>query len=129
MRRSLAFGLLSIWVLATGASCETTLRGGNFSAQASGAAAAAGIVVYLVGTSVYCLAYKEVCFPDKAELQARADAHTQAQATFTAGLRRYREGDPAGLEGICLAAHQGYAGAQYFFATHLFRQVRRRRCP
>ena len=122
MRRSLAFGLLSIWMLATGASCETMVRGGNFSAQASGTAAAAGVVVFLVGIGVYCLMYDEECFPDEAELLARADAHTQAQAAFTAGLRRYREGDPAGLEGICLAAHRGYASAQYFYGTHLFRQ-------
>lgn len=122
MRRSLAFGLLSIWMLATGSSCETMVRGGNFSAQASGTAAAAGIVVFLVGTGVYCLVYNEECFPDEAELQARADAHAQAQAAFTAGLRRYREGDPAGLEGICLAAHRGYAGAQYFYGTHLLRR-------
>ena len=122
MRRSLAFGLLGIWMLATGASCETTVQGGHFSAQASGTAAVAGVAVFLLGTGVYCLAYGEACAPDKAEVQARAGARARAQGAFTAGLRRYREGDPAGLEGICLAAHGGYAGAQYFYGTHIFRQ-------
>ena len=122
MRRSVAFVLFSVWLLTTGSSCQTTAQGSNFHFESSGAASAAGIGVFLVAAGIYCLANTENCFPDEEKLQARAASYAQAQATFTAGLRRYREGDPTGIESICLSAHRGYANAQYFYGTHLFKQ-------
>lgn len=122
MRRSLAFGLLAIWMLTTGASCQTTVQGGNFRAEGSGAAAGVGVALFLVSGAIICLSDTEDCFLDEDEVRARAAAAAQVRATFTAALRRYREGDPTGLEGICLAAHQGYANAQYFYGVHLFKR-------
>jgi hypothetical protein len=61
-------------------------------------------------------------FPDEEALQAQADAFERARATYIAGLRRHQNGDPVGLEWICLSAHQGYARAQYFYGTYLYQQ-------
>ena len=121
MQRTLLFGLLTIWILTTGSSCQTNVNSGSGSFQASGAAAGASVVVFLVGASIYCIAYTEECFPDEEALQARAAAYAEAQATFAAGLRRKGEGDPTGIEWICQSAHKGYAAAQYFYGVHLYR--------
>ncbi len=122
MGRSALFALLAIWFLTTGSSCQATVNNGRTTIVASDAAAAAGVGVYLVGIGIYCIAYTEECFPDEEALQAQADAYERARQTFTAGLRRYRDGDPTGLEWICLSAHQGYARAQYFYGAYLYRQ-------
>ncbi len=121
MPRTLIFGLLTIWILTTGSSCQTNVNSGSGSFQASGAAAGAGVVVFLVGASIYCIANTEECFPDEEALQAQAAAYAEAQATFAAGLRRKHEGDPTGIEWICQSAHKGYAAAQYFYGVHLYR--------
>jgi hypothetical protein len=121
VRRTLIFGLLVIWVLTTGSSCQTNVKGGTGNFHASGAAAGVGIAVFLVGGGIYCIAYTEECFPDEEALQAQAAAYAEAQATFAAGLRRHSEGDPAGMEWICRSAHTGYAAAQYFYGVHLYR--------
>ncbi len=121
MRRTLIFGLLTIWILTTGSSCQINVNSGRGSFHGSGAAAGASVVVFLVGASIYCIAYTEECFPDEEALQAQAVAYAEAQATFAAGLRRQREGDPTGIEWICQSAHKGYAAAQYFYGVHLFR--------
>ncbi len=121
MRRTLIFGLLTIWILTTGSSCQTNVNSGRGSFHASGAAAGVGVAVFLVGGGIYCIANTEECFPDEEALQAQAAAYAEAQATFAAGLRRKREGDPAGIEWICQSAHKGYAAAQYFYGVHLYR--------
>ncbi len=123
MWRSWFFGALAIWFLTTGASCQTTLRGGSGAVHATDAAAAAGIAVYLVGAGIYCLVYTEECFPDEEALRAQATAYAEAQAAFVAGLRQHQAGDPAGLERICLSAHRGYANAQYFYGARLLRRA------
>lgn len=121
MRRKLIFGLLAIWILTTGSSCQTNVKGGTGSYHASGAAAGVGVAVFLVGGGIYCIVNTEACFPDEEALQARAAAYAEAQATFAAGLRRKGEGDPTGIEWICQSAHKGYAAAQYFYGVHLYR--------
>lgn len=122
MGRTALFALLAMWFLTTGSSCQTTVNSGRTTIVASDAAAAAGIGVSLVGIGIYCIAYTEECFPDEDALRAQAEAYERARATFTAGLRRYRDGDPRGLEWICRSAHQGYARAQYFYGSYLYRQ-------
>ena len=122
MGRASLFALLAIWFVTTGSSCQTTIDNGNTTITASNAAAAVGFGVYLVGIGIYCIAYTEECFPDEEALQAQADAYERARATFTAGLRRYRTGDPVGLEWICLSAHQGYAAAQFYYGAYLYRE-------
>ena len=121
------FALLAVWVLTTGSSCQGTVNNGRSTIVASDGAALVGIGVTLVGIGIYCIAYTEECFPDEEALQAQADAYERARATFTAGLRRHREGDPVGLEWICLSAYQGYAQAQYYYGAYLYRQGPERR--
>ena len=123
MWRPWVFGALAIWFLTTGSSCQTTLSGGSGAVHATGAAAAAGIAVFLVGAGIYCLVYTEECFPDEEALRAQATAYAEAQAAFVAGLRQHQAGDPAGLERICLSAHRGYANAQYFYGARLVRRA------
>ena len=120
--RTSILALLAIWLLTTGSSCSATVNSGRTTIAASDAAAAAGIGVTLVGIGIYCMVNTEECFPDEEALQAQADAYERARATYTAGLRRHRNGDPAGLEWICQSAHQGYARAQFFYGSHLYRQ-------
>lgn len=114
--------LLAIWFLTTGSSCSASVSSGRgtFAATDSAAAISAGVI--LVGIGIYCIAYTEECFPDEEALQAQADAFGRARATYTAGLRRHQNGDPTGLEWICLSAHQGYARAQFFYGAYLYRQ-------
>ena len=113
---------LALWLLTTGSSCQATFGNGGGAAAASGAAAGASIAALLVGGIVYCTLDFENCFPDEDALQARYDAHIQAQARFAAGLRRHQAGDPEGLELICLSAHGGYRNAQYFYGSQLMRR-------
>ncbi len=121
MPRTLIFGLLTIWILTPGSSCQTNVNSGSGSFHASGTAAGVGVAVFLVGGGIYCIANTEECFPDEEALQAQAVAYAEAQSTFAAGLRRQREGDPTGIEWICQSAHKGYAAAQYFYGVHLYR--------
>ena len=57
--------------------------------------------------------------PAVVEAVARKEA---AQAAFTAGLHAYRLGDPSAIIWICGSAKQGFANAQYFYATHLLKK-------
>lgn len=116
------FALLAIWLLTTGSSCSGSTSGGRTTIVATDWAAVAGVGFYLVGIGIYCIVNTEECFPDEEALQAQFDAYERAGATYTAGLRRHREGDPVGLEWICLAAHQGFARAQYYYGSYLYRQ-------
>ena len=111
-----------VWFLTTGSSCSGSVNNGRTTIVATDYAVAVGVGVYLVGIGIYCIAYTEECFPDEEALQAQADAYERARATYTAGLRRHRNGDPTGLEWICLSAHQGYARAQFFYGTYLYQQ-------
>ena len=122
MGRLSLLALLFVWFATTGSSCSGSVNSGRTTIVATDWAAAAGAGVFLVGVGIYCIVNTEECFPDEEALQAQADAYERARATFTAGLRRHREGDPVGLEWICLSAHQGYARAQYYYATYLYRQ-------
>lgn len=122
MGRATLFALLAAWFLTTGSSCQGTVNNGHTTIVGTDAAVGIGVGVYLVGIGIYCIAYTEECFPDEEALQAQADAYERARATFTAGLRRHRNGDPVGLEWICLSAHQGYAPAEYFYGVYLYRQ-------
>jgi hypothetical protein len=120
--RHLVLALIAVWFLTTGSSCQGTVNNGHTTISGTDAAVGVGVGVYLVGIGIYCIAYTDECFPDEEALQAQADAYERAQATFTAGLRRHRNGDPVGLEWICLSAHQGYAPAQYYYGAYLYRQ-------
>ena len=122
MGRWSLLALLAIWFLTTGSSCSGSVNSGRTTVVATDWAAGATVALYLVGISIYCIANTEECFPDEEALQAQADAFERARATYTAGLRRHREGDPVGLEWICLSAHQGYARAQYYYGSYLYRQ-------
>lgn len=122
MGRWSLLALLAIWFLTTGSSCSGTVNNGRTTIVATDYAAVAGAGVMLIGVGIYCIAYTEECFPDEEKLQAQADAYQRARATFTAGLRRQRDGDPVGLEWICLSAHQGYAPAQYYYASYLYKR-------
>ena len=42
--------------------------------------------------------------------------------TYQSGVDKLANGDPSGLEMICLAGLQGYAKAQYHYGVYLFRQ-------
>jgi TPR repeat protein len=120
--RASLFALLAIWFLTTGSSCSGSVNNGRGTFVATDYAAAVSVGVFLVGVGIYCIAYTEECFPDEEALQAQADAYERARATYIAGLRRHQNGDPTGLEWICLSAHQGYARAQYFYGTYLYQQ-------
>ena len=122
MARHSLLALFAVWFLTTGSSCQGTIDNGHTTISGSDAAVGIGVGVYLVGIGIYCIAYTDECFPDEEVLQAQADAYERARATFTAGLRRHRVGDPVGLEWICLSAHQGYAPAQYYYGAYLYRQ-------
>ena len=113
LRRSFIFALLCIWILTTGSSCQSTVTGSSFQAQGEGAGV---ILVVLVAAGVACLANEYGCRgrpPTPLE---------QVQGTFESGVDLIKQGDSAGLDWICLAGHQGYARAQYYYGVHLFRQ-------
>ena len=122
MGRTSLFALLAIWFLTTGSSCSGSVNNGQTTFVATDYAAAISAGVFIVGVSIYCIVNTEECFPDEEALQAQADAYERARATYTAGLRRHQNGDPTGLEWICLSAHQGYARAQYFYGAYLYNQ-------
>jgi hypothetical protein len=112
MRRAWISGLVMLWLLTTGSSCETTGQANSLTIQS----ADGGVVIMLVLVAGYCLLDTERCGGgEPTPLQ-------NVQATFENGVRRYRDGDPTGLQWVCLAAHQGYAKAQYFYGAHLFRR-------
>jgi len=119
MRRGAFLGLLFLWMATTASSCQTSFNSSGGSGFASGAAAGIGIAAGVVIAGIYCAGHYEECFPDEDALRARAAVQAEADAAFTAGLRRYRQGDPGGLRLICLAARQGHASAQYFYGAHL----------
>ena len=58
VRRSFVLGLLGIWILTTGSTCQSTFTGSNFQAQGEGAGV---ILVVLVAAGISCLAYPEAC--------------------------------------------------------------------
>ena len=122
MRSLKIFGMLAIWILITASSCQARFGNGGNTVSGTDAAAGVGIGLYLVGTTIYCIANTEECFPDEEALQAKAEAYAQAQDIYTTGLRRHMRGDPQGLEWICVSAHQGYPNAQYFYGAHLYRR-------
>ena len=73
------------------------------------------ILVVLVAAGVACLASENGC-------QGREPApFDQVQTTFESGVDLIKKGNSAGLDWICLAGHQGYAKAQYYYGVHLFR--------
>ena len=74
MRRTLIFGLLAIWILTTGSSCQTNVKGGTGSYHASGAAAGVGVAVFLVGGGIYCIVNTEACFQNSIEIARGQDA-------------------------------------------------------
>jgi hypothetical protein len=112
LRRSFVFALLCIWIATTGSTCQSTVTGSHFQARGEGAAV---ILVVLVAAGVACLASENGC-------QAREPTpFDQVQTTFESGVDLIEEGDSAGLDRICLAGHQGYAKAQYYYGVHLFR--------
>ena len=119
MRRHFVFGLVARWMLTTASSCQTSFDGGGSSFSASGTAAGVTVAALVVVGGVYCLAYLDRCIPDEEAIRARAEEQARARATFAAGLRRWRTGDPDGLRWICLSAHQGFANAQYLYGVHL----------
>jgi hypothetical protein len=112
MRRAWISGLVMLWLLTTGSSCETTGQANSLRIES----ADGGVIIMLVLVAGYCLLDVERCGGgEPTPLQ-------KVQATFENGVRRYQEGDPRGLQWICLSAHQGYAKAQYFYGTHLFKR-------
>lgn len=113
MRRCFIFGLLCIWIATTGSSCQTTVTGSNFQAQGEGAGV---VVVVLVAAGVACLTSEYGC------RAVPPGPFHQVQATFESGVEQIENGNPAGLDLVCLAAHRGYAKAQYYYGVYLFRQ-------
>ena len=113
MRRGFIFGLLCIWIATTGSSCQSTASGGSFQAQGEGAGV---ILVVLVAAGVSCLTSEYGC---RALPPGPFD---QVQETFETGVAQIENGTPAGMDLVCLAAHQGYAKAQYYYGVYLFRQ-------
>lgn len=113
MRHWFFLGLLSLWILTTGSTCQSSIEGSHFQAQGNGAAV---ILVVLVGAGVACLASLDDCGGRE------PTALDQAQMTFESGLERLKQGDSSGLDWICLAGLHGNASAQYFYGVHLFRE-------
>ena len=113
VRRRLVLGLLGIWILTTGSTCQSTFTGSNFQAQGEGAGV---ILVVLVAAGISCLAYPEACGGGEPSPMARV------QMTYEDGVDQLANGDSSGLELICLAGLQGYAKAQYHYGVYLFRQ-------
>ncbi len=112
LRRTFIFALLCIWILTTGSTCQSTVTGSSFQARGEGAAV---ILVVLVAAGVACLASENGC-------QGREPTPLdQVQTTFESGVDLIKNGNSAGLDWICLAGHQGYAKAQYYYGVHLFR--------
>jgi hypothetical protein len=112
MRRAWISGLVMLWLLTTGSSCETTGQANGLTIES----ADGGVVIMLVVVAGYCLLDTERCGGgEPTPLQ-------KVQATFESGVQRYQQGDPTGLQWVCLSAHQGYAKAQYFYGAHLFRR-------
>jgi hypothetical protein len=113
MRRGFIFGLLCIWIATTGSTCQSSFTSGSFQAQGEGAGV---VLVVLVAAGVSCLASEYGC-------RARPPGpFDQVQETFESGVAQIENGTPAGMDLVCLAAHQGYAKAQYYYGVHLFRQ-------
>ncbi len=112
MRRAWISGLVMLWLLTTGSSCETTGQANSLRIES----ADGGVVIMLVLVAGYCLLDTERCGGgEPTPIQ-------KVQTTFEDGVRRYQEGDPTGLQWVCLSAHQGYAKAQYFYGAHLFKR-------
>jgi hypothetical protein len=113
LRRTFIFALLCIWILTTGSTCQSTVTGSSFQARGEGAAV---ILVVLVAAGVACLASENGC-------QGREPTpFDQVQTTFESGVDLIKQGNSTGLDWICLAGHQGYAKAQYYYGVHLFRR-------
>ncbi|MDX1424162.1 MAG: hypothetical protein R3322_13550 [Kiloniellales bacterium] len=113
MRHASVLALLFVWIATTGSSCQSTVQGSNFRAQGSGAGV---VLVVLVGAGVACLANPEGCGPREPTPIERV------QMTFQSGLERLENGDPSGLDWICVAGFQGDPRAQYFYGVRLLRQ-------
>ena len=91
MRRAWISGLVMLWLLTTGSSCETTGQANSLTIQS----ADGGVVIMLVLVAGYCLLDTERCGGgEPTPLQ-------NVQATFENGVRRYRDGDPTGLQWVC----------------------------
>jgi len=114
--------LLALWFLTTGSSCSVTVDNGNFMSSGSGAVAGVGLVVFLIGGGIYCIANSDECFPDEEALRDKAKVSAASQALFVEGLRLQRAGDPAGLALICVAAQAGATQAQYSYGSQLLRR-------
>ena len=112
VRRSFVLALLCIWILTTGSTCQSSYQGSHFQAQGNGAGV---IVVVLVAVAVSCLTSPYGC-GDREPMP-----FDQVQMTFESGVGLIKNGSSSGLDWICLAGHQGYAKAQYYYGVHLFR--------
>ena len=121
MRRIFTPFLVILWLLLTASSCQTSSSNGGGTVYASNGAAVAGVAVFLILGFASCMGDWEGCFPDEEALAAAHAKNEAARAAFTAGLHAYRLGDPAAIIWICGSAKQGFANAQYFYATHLLR--------
>ena len=119
--------LLLAGVLTSGSSCHGVAADGSGTLAVTGTAAGVGLAVFAISGVVYCIVETEVCFPDEDALLAAVEAHKQAQAQFSTGLRLYQEDPLAGLELICRSAQAGYDGAQYFYGSQLLKQGAARR--
>ena len=114
--------LLAVWLLVTASNCQLGVRGPTTNIELSGTAAGVGMGLFLVSSTIVCLADTERCFLDEEAQQAKAEIGRQIQTRFTAGLRRSQAGDPTGLKEICVAAYLGSPQAQYFYGLALLRQ-------
>ncbi len=112
VRRSFILALLFIWILTTGSTCQSSVTGSHFQARGEGAAV---ILVVLVAAGVACLASENGC------RESEPTPLDRVHMTFESGVDLIKKGDSTGLDWICLAGHQGYAKAQYYYGVHLFR--------
>lgn len=112
VRHFFILALLFTWILTTGSTCQSSVTGSHFQARGEGAAV---ILVVLVAAGVACLASENGC------RESEPTPLDQVHMTFEAGVDLIEKGDSAGLDWICLAGHQGYAKAQYYYGVHLFR--------
>jgi hypothetical protein len=112
VRHIYVFVLLCLWVLTTGSSCQSTAQSGSLQVQGNNGAA---VVVVLVAVGVACLANPEACGGGE------PTPLDKVRMTFESGIDLLDQGDPAGLERICIAGFQGDARAQYFYGTYLLR--------
>ncbi len=102
---------LMVWFATVGSSCQTTTGSDGLRVQSSNGATVALVAVF----AAYCLLDRKACGGEPSPEQLLDDK-------FEEGVRRFKAGDPSGLQQVCWLAHSGYPKAQYYYGVELFKE-------